>query len=99
MNWKKKTPAEIADADKRKDYTNGYEFFPWLWHMRKMYLLGFFGNLILGWSGGIASMTPEADNELWISYAIIGFFGVFAPTLIGLLLRRDFKESKKGISR
>jgi hypothetical protein len=99
MNWKKRTQEEIDySVDKLKDYTGGYEFFPWLWHMRKMYLVGLLGNLILGWYGGISSMDPNNENPQWMGYCIIGFFGVFAPILIGYMLRRDYKMSKKGQS-
>lgn len=99
MNWKKRTPAEVDAAVAKKDYTGGYEFWPWLFWMRKMYVLGFLGNLLLGWIGGISSFEPSNDNPEWLGYAVIGFFGVFAPTLIGYMLRRDYKEGKKGITR
>lgn len=97
MNWKKKTEAEIDSAVAKKDYTGGYEWGPWLWHLRKMYVVGLLGNLFLGWFGGICTMDPSNDNPIWMGYAVIGFFGIFAPTLIGFLLRRDYKEGKKGI--
>jgi len=99
MNWKKRTQAEVDAAVAARDYTGGYEWWPWLWYMRKGYLLGFFGNLILGWAGGISSFAEHNENPDWISYGVIGFFGIFAPVLIGFLLRRDYKEGKKGISR
>lgn len=95
--WTKKTDAEIAEADKKRDYTCGYEFGPWLLYMRKMYVLGFLGNLLAGWIGGI-NVIMGNDNPLWMGFAIIGFFGVFAPILIASLLRRDYKMSKIGQS-
>jgi len=98
MNWKKKTQQECDEAESRKDYTCGYEFLPWLWWMRRMYLLGFFGNLALGWFGGITSFNPNNENPDWMGYSIIGFFGVSVPVLIGYLLRRDYKNLQKGIS-
>jgi len=98
MNFKKRTKEQIDySVDVLKDYTGGYDFYPWLLHMRKFHTLGFIGNLLIGWIGGITSI--KSDPSDWVSYAVFGFFGIFAPTLIGFLLRRDFKESKKGISR
>jgi len=98
MNWKKRTKEQIDySTDRLNDYTGGYEWWPWLWYMRKGYLLGFFGNLALGWAGGISAMMDDPSD--WISYAVIAFFGIFAPTLIAFLLRRDYKEGQKGISR
>jgi hypothetical protein len=97
MNWKKRTKSEIDLAVSKKDYTGGYEWWPWLWYMRKGHMLGFFGNLLLGWIGGVSAAIDEPSD--WIAYAVIGFFGIFAPVTIGYLLRRDYRESKKGISR
>lgn len=97
--WTKKTEEELEIAKANNDYTDGYEFFPWLWYMRKGYLIGFFGCPIMGWVGGISSFKPSNSNPMWLSLAIIGVFGIFAPILIGYLLRRDYKEGKKGITR
>jgi hypothetical protein len=98
MNWKKRTQAEVDySADKLKDFTGGYEWWPWLWYMRKGYLLGFFGNLALGWAGGLSAASDDPRD--WISYAVIGFFGIFAPSIIGFMLRRDYKEGKQGKTR
>ena len=99
MTWRKRTKQEIDKSLMSRDYTGGYEFWPWLLHMRKWYVIGLVLNLIGGWVGGIYSMSPENENPLWLCYGIIGFFGVFAPVLIGYLLRRDYKEGKLGISR
>ena len=97
MKWKKRTQEEINySTDKLKDYTGGYEFFPWLWFMRKLYLLGFFGNMALGWCGGMSGILNDPKD--WVGYAIIGFFGVLAPALIGYMLRRDYKMLQKGQS-
>ena len=97
--WSKRTEQEIEESVKNKDYTGGYKFWPWLLWMRKMYVLGFLLNLTFGWIGGLTSFNPENENPAWIGYAVIGFFGIFAPTLIGFLLRRDYKEGQKGITR
>lgn len=97
--WSKKTKEELELSDANKDYTGGYEFFPWLWYMRKWYVVGFIGNLLGGWVGGIASFNPSNENPIALSLAIIGIFGIFAPILIGYLLRRDYKEGKMGITR
>ncbi len=95
MNWKKRTEAEIDESVAKKDYTGGYEWWPWLWYMRKMYVLGFLVNL----SFGIAGFTIFTQDSEWTSFGIGCFFGLFTSPLIGFLIRRDFKESKKGISR
>lgn len=92
MNWKKRSEFEIELSVSQKDYTGGYEFYPWLWHMRKMYLLGFFGNMSIG----IGSLVSSWPDPIGIGLGI--FFGVFAPCLIGFLLRRDYKRLKVGQS-
>lgn len=97
--WSKRTKEQIKTSVNQRDFTGGYKFWPWLWYMRKGYLLGFFGNLLIGWFGGLAALNPENDNPTWLGIGVIGFFGVFAPTLIGFLLRRDYKEGQKGITR
>lgn len=93
MNWNKKTQEEIDAAVAKKDYTGGYEFLPWLIYMRWMYLVGLFGNAALGWGAFLSS-----DERDWITYGVLGFFGIFAPTLIGYKLRRDYKMLQKGQS-
>lgn len=101
--WTKKTQEEIDKAVKNRDYTGGYEFWPWLWYMRKGYILGFLGNLV----GGIISFTIffkeylqyGFSGDTWVGLAAGCFFGVFAPFLIGFLLRRDYKDGKQGFSR
>lgn len=98
--WSKRTEEEIEASVRKKDYTGGYKFWPWLLWMRKMYVLGFLLNLVLGWAGGLSGIIKGNSNgPAWINYAVIVFFGIFAPTLIGFLLRRDYKEGQKGISR
>lgn len=96
--WRKRSAQEIKESVKANDYTGGYKFWPWLWYMRKMYVLGFLLNLTLGWEGGISSFDPAAENDAWIGYTVIGFFGVFAPTLIGYMLRKDYNNLKVGKS-
>lgn len=95
MNFKKRTKAEIDYAvDVQKDYTGGYEFWPWLIYMRKGYLLGFFLNAALG-----IGCFVSGDKSDWVTWAAGGFFGLFAPGLIGYKLRQEYKDLKKGISR
>jgi len=100
MNFKKRTKEEIDEAVKNGDYTGGYSWWPWLWYMRKMYVVGFLGNL----AGGIAGFVTYFQDGGFVSGDPVGlgvgiFFGVLAAPLIGFLIRRDFKESKKGITR
>lgn len=95
MNWRKRTAAEIDEAVDKKDYTGGYEFWPWLIYMRWSYLVGFFGNLLLGWG---AFISMDSEDRDWVAYAVLGFFGIFAPTLIGYMLRRDYNMLKQGQS-
>lgn len=95
MNFKKRTQAEVDYAvDVQKDFTGGYEFWPWLIYMRKGYLLGFALNAGIGIGSFITG-----DYSDWITWAVFGFFGLFAPGLIGYMLRREYKDLKKGISR
>lgn len=94
MNFKKRTKEEIDYAvDVQKDYTGGYEFWPWLIYMRWSYLIGLFLNAAIGLGSFITG-----DKSDWITWAVGGFFGVFAPALISYKLRQDYKNLKKGIS-
>jgi len=94
MNWRKRTEKEIEESIKKKDYTGGYEFLPWLWYMRRMYVVGFFGNLAAG-IYGFVSFFQEGD---WVSLGVGIFFGLFAAPLIAYMLIKDYNESKKGNS-
>lgn len=99
MNWKKRTAAEIDEAVNKGDYTGGYEFWPWLLWMRPMYCVSFLLVTLIGWCGGLGAIIKgDANGPEWISYAVIGFFGVFAPILIGYKLRQDYKLGKQGKS-
>jgi len=95
MNFRKRTNAEIDESVRQGDYTGGYEWWPWLLYMRKMYVVGFLGNL----AGGIAGFTIFLQESDYVGLGVGIFFGLFAAPLIGFLIRRDFNESKKGISR
>jgi hypothetical protein len=95
MNFKKRTKEEIDYAvDVQKDYTGGYEFWPWLIYMRLSYLIGLFLNAAIGLGSFITG-----DKSDWITWAAGGFFGVFAPALISYKLLQDYKKLKKGIGR
>lgn len=96
MNWKKKTQVELDAADAKNDYTCGYEFYPWLLYMRKLYVVGFFGNMAAGIGDFIYSLCNDGAGTA--DYIILCFFGVFAPTAIAFLLRRDYKKLQKGES-
>lgn len=99
MNWKKKTNAEIDQiVATTNDSTAGYEWAPWLWYMRRMHLVGLLVNVLVGFIGGFSNTDGGTNMDL-ANFIIIGLFGVFIPTLISLLLRRDYKEGKKGITR
>ena len=99
MNWKKKTNAEIDQiVATTNDSTAGYEWAPWLWYMRKMHVLGFLMNVLVGFIGGFSNTDGGTNMDL-ASYVIIGLFGIAIPTLIALLVRRDYKEGKLGKSR
>lgn len=91
MNFKKRTSAEIESAVNNKDYTGGYAFWPWLIYMRFMTCIGFLINLGLGIGCLSVCLSENAD---WISYAAFGFFGLFAPSLIMYLSRREYNQLK-----
>lgn len=97
MNWRKRTDDEIKKSTSEKDYTEGYEFLPWLFWKKKMYVVGFFGNMALGIFGGVSTIIGN-DNPIWYGFAIITFFVIFTPTLIMSFLVREHRD-KKGISR
>jgi len=91
--WRKRTEAEIEASVRFKDYTGGYEFGPWLLWMRKMYVVGFLGNLagsIIGWK----IFLTEGD---YVGLGV-GIFFALSTTLIGYKIRKDYTNSKKGVS-
>lgn len=91
MNFRKKTKEECDLAQALGDYTNGYEFLPWLYRMRPMHTLGFLGNIFIGI---MSIVTSEYIDVLTI---VIGtFFGVLVPSLIMFLLRREYKQLQRG---
>lgn len=94
MNWKKRTPMQVDESVNKRDYTGGYEFGPWLIHMRKMYLVGLLGNL----AGGLACLSIYMQEGEFVTLGCSIFFGLFAPTLIATLLRKEYKRLKKGQS-
>jgi hypothetical protein len=96
MNWTKRTKQQIDQAVDNKDYTGGYEFFPWIWHMRKFLVVAFFLNIFLGFK--CFQAYPEYGYETPTLIAAI-FFGIGVPAIIAGLLIREFREKKKGISR
>lgn len=96
MDWRKRTKDEIDEAVSKGDFTGGYDWWPWFWHMRKWYLLGFAMNFLFGWIGGVSTAISEPSDP--ISYLFIAAFGVVIPILIGSFLRKDFKLGKRGIS-
>lgn len=93
--FKKRTKSQIDASTTLGDYTGGYEFLPWLLYMRLGFTVGFFANL----AGGIAGFVIFFQEYDWIGLGVGCFFGVIATSLIALSLIRDYKESKKGISR
>lgn len=92
--WRKRTEAEIDASVRLGDYTGGYEFGPWLFWMRKMYVVGLLGN-IFGAIKGWQIFATESDN---VGLAV-GIFFTLSSILIGYKIRQDYTDSKKGISR
>lgn len=95
--WSKRTEQEVQESVTNKDYTGGYKFWPWLLWMRKAPTIALLMNLIFGWSGGLSVLRSDPSD--WTGYGVIIFFGIFVPILVAFLIRRDYKESQKGITR
>lgn len=92
--WRKRTEAEIDASVKLGDYTGGYEFGPWLFWMRKMYVVGLLGNMLIsikGWQ----IFSEESDN---VGLAL-GIFFTLSSLLIAYKIRQDYTDSKKGVSK
>jgi len=95
MDWRKRSSKQIDNSVSDGDLTGGYEFFPWLWYMRKFYVLAFFLNIFMGYQATKGYFEYEETIAL-----IAGlFFGLAVPSIIAYLLVREHKEKKKGISR
>lgn len=95
--WTKRTNEEIQESVRNGDYTGGYKFWPWLLWMRKGHTSALLLNLIFGWCGGISVLKDDPTD--FTGYGVLIFFGIFVPILAAFLIRRDYKESQKGITR
>ena len=92
--FKKRTKEEVQASVKAKDYTGGYKFLPWTWHMRKRYLLGLLANKV----GGVSLFFVYAESKETITLIGAIFFSTIVPTIISYMLRRDYTMLKKGQS-
>ena len=95
MNLKKRTQAEIDQANSKKDYTGGYDFLPWLIHMRlRGYVIPSFGLL----AGGIYCFFSLEDSYDVTFQKWAGVGCIIASALIQILLRREYLKLKLGIT-
>ncbi len=94
MNFKKRTKEEVEASVINKDYTGGYDYLPWLIYMRPLYVFGAAANLAAGIH--LFNIGVTEPNTVGI---VAGLFFITASIAIKLLLIRDFKLSKKGISK
>lgn len=93
--FKKRTYLEVQKATQEGDYTGGYEFFPWLIHMRKFMVFAFFLNIFFGYKA-LEGYYENGEEIITLITAI--FFGIGVPSLISVLLFKEYKEKKQGIS-
>lgn len=94
-NLKKRTRLEIDLSTRSGDYTGGYDFIPWLLHMRRVPTFAMFFNMFLG----VLALKAYPENGHEIVTLIVGLiWSIGIPALIFFLLRKEFKEKKKGIS-
>jgi len=94
MNWKKRTDEEVEASVDARDYTGGYEFWPWLLYMRIGYVVPILGMFVLG-------TCLIVDYESAQSYATSIGFGLFfqaGAIMFSSLLRKDYKKLKVGDS-
>lgn len=96
MDWRKKTDVEIDHAVAQGDSTGGYDFLPWVWHMRKFMFFAFLLNIFMGYKAYEGYL--EYGKETVTLVASI-FFGIVVPVVIGGMLFREHREKKKGISK
>lgn len=94
MDWKKRTPIEIDESVSKGDYTGGYAFLPWLWHMRKAVVFVTLFNLFAGVS---LLSSWHHDREL-TSLVVALFFGVVVTMVVQLAARIEWSRLKKGIA-
>ena len=92
--WKKRTKSELDSSVNEGDYTGGYKFGPWLLWMRFSYIIGLLANIFASVSGW-KIYIQESDN---IGLVVGIFFGL-SSALIIYKLRKDYINSKKGISK
>jgi hypothetical protein len=85
MNFKKRTEAEMNESEKKRDYTGGYEYLPWLFYMRISQVIP----MLIMFLGGSYYATQE--GTFWL-----GVSGIFVSFLIKFMLRRDYISLQKG---
>ena len=91
-----KSKFEIDEAISNGDYTGGYNFISWVYHMRKFFIVALVFDLFAGYK--LAQAYPEYGYELPTLLAAL-FFGLMVPVIIVVLLLHEFKNLKKGISQ
>ena len=86
MNLGKRSDKEIEKSVKKKDYTGGYEYLPWLMYMRG----GISLLMLVTFGAGIYFSTQE--GIFWV-----GIGAILLSGFIQYMLRRDYTSLKKGL--
>jgi len=92
--FKKRTKEQIEASEANKDFTDGYEFFPWLIHMRLWHFIPTVGLLAFG--VGMFIFTEDSYDTTFQFWAAV--VACAAHVFLMYMLRRDYKLLQKGIS-
>lgn len=94
--WYKRSKPEVDLSIRNGDYTGGYKFLPWMWHVRKVVVMGFCLNLFIGCRLTSIAFSQSEESTAAMIGAIL--FGVLIPVfMIGESIY-SYKKLKKGIS-
>ena len=93
----KRTIQQQAESRFKGDYTGGYDFYPWLWYMKKvkmfmaiaMVAIFVFLRLSLRIKGFVADYYFQSG---------ISWFALLAALVIAFMTIREYKHLRKGVS-
>lgn len=94
MNWKKRSNEEIEKSIKSGDLTGGYDFLPWVVYMRLYFVIAIILNIFIGYK-----LLQNINDSSLVSIIFGIFLGIGVPFLIMVLLTKEFKRKKKGLSQ
>lgn len=94
MIFEKRTPQQIQEAVNNKDFTGGYNYWPWLWFVEKVKLAVF---IVLPIFGICCLIFTEKSYNILVQNCV-GFAAIIVGICIFALTKKQYKQQKNGIS-